>query len=251
MHWDIKALVFLVIDDLDRCLFLHSSPVSNNFSSGLASPCSASLHHFHTSSDISFQTGLCRELSPHLSCSFQGVSVSDSNPCLDVFLLALFFVPFCIWTCSILPALLSLQVSVLRTPHRTLSLCGSSDADSNWLNAICLQIWPLAMVQSGVWQWQCNFHTLLHKQSDCTIAKTCLGWTFSKCSNTIWAMCETHATNFLPSAIFFYFPKSSWRHSVSQQQNIACLTMSFVIQAKWCEIGHSIVKQICSSTRSN
>lgn len=160
MHWDIKALVFRVIDDLDRCLFLHSSPVSNNSSSGLASPCSASLHHFHTSSDISFQTGLCRELSPHLSCSFQGVSVSDSNPCLDVFLLALFFVPFCIWTCSILPALLSLQVSVLRTPHRTLSLCGSSDTDSNWLKAICLQMWPLATVQSGVWQWQCNFHTL-------------------------------------------------------------------------------------------
>lgn len=58
IHWDIKALVFLVTDDLDRCFFLHSSPVWNNSSSGLASLCPGSEHHLLTSSDISFQTVL-------------------------------------------------------------------------------------------------------------------------------------------------------------------------------------------------
>lgn len=43
-----------------------------------------------------------------------------------------------ILTWSLLHALLSLHVAVLRTPPRTLSLSGCPDADSNWLKAICL-----------------------------------------------------------------------------------------------------------------
>lgn len=190
IHWDIKALVFLVTDDLDRCFFLHSSPVSNNSSSGLASLCPGSEHHLLTSSDISFQTVLSHEFSAHLSCSCQEVSMSSSNPCLDALLLALFFVLFCIWTCSVVSALLSPQVSVLsssshlvsfwKSSHRLQLVEGHPFAD---LTGLQHWQWPLALVQSGVWLWQHNqaasFHTILRKQSDCTIAKTCLGWTFS------------------------------------------------------------------------
>lgn len=132
--------------------FLHSSPVSNN-SSGLASLCPGSEHHLLTSSDISFQAVLSHEFSAHLSCPCQEVSMSSSNPCLDALLLALFFVPFCIWTCSIVSALLSVQVSLLRTPHRTLSLSGSPHTGSNWLKAIRLQIWQDCSTGSDHWLW--------------------------------------------------------------------------------------------------
>lgn len=134
IHWDIKALVFLVTDDLDRCFFLHSSPVSNN-SSGLASLCPGSEHHLLTPSDISFQTVLSHEFSAHLSCPCQEVSMSSSNPCLDTLLLALFFVPFCIWTCSIVSALLSLQVSLLIAPCLFLEVL--TLAPTGWRPSVC------------------------------------------------------------------------------------------------------------------
>lgn len=36
-----------------------------------------------------------------------------------------------------------------------------------------------------------QIHTLLHKQSDCTIAGNCLDWTFIKWGDSIWAMSVT------------------------------------------------------------
>lgn len=72
----------------------------------------------------------------------------------------------CIFPCSFLCSILHLN---LQHPSCSAIPAGFSSSDSsshlvffclhassNWLKAICLQIWPLALVQSGVWLWQHN-----------------------------------------------------------------------------------------------
>lgn len=59
-------------------------------------------------------------------------------------------------------------------------------------------------------------------------------------------MRQLYLGHVLNTSLIFQWVKSFLQNSVSQQKSITCSTVPFAIKAKWCEIGHSFIKQICS-----